>query len=155
MPRTRIYSARSGCLSAALRASVGLFVLSAISSTGQTALQERPVPDEQVNVLHFQRMDYPLYAKVRHIEGVVVVQASVDSTGQVIKAVALSGPKALLKGSVDNLRKWRFAASRQTDVIAVYWFRFSGLCEPPCPSGFEFHPPSLVIVTTGNQVVTE
>ena len=154
MLRACAYSWRSRPLSSVLPL-IGLFLLAAISSMSQTGSQDSLVLDEGVTVLHFERMDYPLYAKVRHIEGVVVLQASVDSTGQVRKAAALSGPKALAKESMENLKKWRFAKPRQTNIIAVYWFRFSGLCELPCLSGFEFHPPNLVVVTTGNPVVTE
>jgi hypothetical protein len=138
-----------------LRFFVGLFLLFAVASTGQTGTENSPSLDENVSVLHFERMNYPLYAKVRHIQGAVVLQATADSLGQVSEPVALSGPKALLKESMENLKKWRFAKPRQATVVVVYWFRFSGLCEPPCPSGFEFYPPNLVVVTTGNPIVTE
>jgi hypothetical protein len=132
---------------------VGAFFL--LGVPGGSVPAASPVLDENVTVLHFERMEYPLYAKVRHIQGAVVLKATVDSTGQVVDAVALSGPKGLLKDSIDNIKKWRFSRPRQAVVMAVYWFRFAGLCELPCPSGFEFYPPNLVIVTTGNSVAIE
>jgi outer membrane biosynthesis protein TonB len=100
-------------------------------------------------------MTYPLLAKNGHIEGVVVLQATIDSLGRISEVAALSGPKVLLKESMENLKKWIFAKPKQGTVLAVYWFRFSGVCELPCPNGFEFYPPNLVVVTTGNPLVTE
>lgn len=139
--------------SATVQPLIGLFVFFVPFASGQTG-SEKPASDENVAVSHFERMEYPLYAKVRNIHGVVVLQASTDSAGRVTEVVPLSAPKALSKEAIENLKKWTFAEPHQGKVIIVYWFRFSGLCELPCPSGFEFHPPNLVVVTTGSPVVT-
>jgi outer membrane biosynthesis protein TonB len=100
-------------------------------------------------------MTYPLVAKIAHTEGAVVLRGTVDGEGRVSEASALSGPKALIKESVENLKKWTFTSPLNSTVIAVYWFRFRGLCELPCPSGFEFYPPNVVVVTTGSPIATE
>jgi Gram-negative bacterial TonB protein C-terminal len=128
--------------------------LFAVGGMGQPASESLPVLDDSVEVSHVERMVYPLVAKIGHIEGSVVLRATIDSVGHVSEAIALSGPKALLKESAENLKKWRFSRPRQATVYAVYWFRFRGLCELPCPSGFEFYPPNLVVVTTGTPIVT-
>jgi outer membrane biosynthesis protein TonB len=100
-------------------------------------------------------MTYPITAKIGHVEGVVIVQGTTDSEGRVRDARLLSGPKALFRDSAENLKKWRFDRPRGGTVFVAYWFRFRGLCELPCLSGFEFYPPNLVVVTTGTPIVTE
>jgi hypothetical protein len=126
----------------------------ALSSAGQPGLRHPPALDEGVEVLHFERMDYPLFAKVRSVAGVVVLSAAINSQGRVESVTPLSGPKALLDAPSENLKRWTFGKANQGDVVVVYWFRLSGLCEPPCPSAFEFHPPNFAIITAGHQVVT-
>lgn len=134
---------------------IGVVLLLAATGRGQSSTENPAVLDESVRALHVERMTYPLVAKIGHIEGAVVLRATVDSEGRVTEAVPLSGPKALLKESAENLRKWTFTSPRSSTVIAVYWFRFRGLCELPCLSGFEFYPPNIVVVTTGNPIATD
>lgn len=144
-----------GSAAPSLGAIVGLLLLLAVASAAQKGPENSPVLDENVAVLHVERLIYPLVAKLGHIEGTVILRATVDPEGRVSAVAALSGPKALLKESAENLKKWTFARPRGSTVLAVYWFRFRGLCELPCPSGFEFYPPNLVVVTTGNPIATE
>lgn len=130
-------------------------VLSA-SCLGQSADASTPVLDSDVVTLHAEPMTYPLYgaAHGNSIEGIVVVRASINSAGQVTEAHALSGPKGFLTQPVENAKRWRFVAGTSKEVFIVYWFRRSGVCEPGCPSGFEFHPPNLAVVTVGIPVAT-
>jgi TonB family protein len=100
-------------------------------------------------------MIYPLAARIAHIDGAVVLKATINPQGRVSGAVALSGPKALLGDTLENLKKWTFSAPRSSKVVVVYWFRIQGLCELPCPSGFEFYPPNVAVVVTGDPIVTE
>jgi hypothetical protein len=141
--------------SAIMRLCICVFLLSSGIGVGQLTLEKVPVLNESVQIMHVERMSYPLIARIGRVEGVVVLRATVDSLGNVSEVSALSGPKALLKEPIENLKKWTFAKPREGTVVAIYWFRFSGLCELPCPSGFEFYPPNLVVVTTGNPIVTE
>jgi hypothetical protein len=134
---------------------IRVFLLLTGAGAAESPAERPPVLNESVQLLHVERMGYPLIARIGHIEGAVVLQATIDSDGRVSEATALSGPKALLKESAENLRKWTFASPRSSTALAVYWFRFRGLCELPCPSGFEFYPPNLVVVTTGNPIATE
>jgi Gram-negative bacterial TonB protein C-terminal len=137
------------------RRSTGIVLLFVAIGVAQAPAESPPVLDEHVRILHVERMIYPLVAKIGHIEGAVVLRATVDSEGRVSEAVPLSGPKALLEESAKNLKKWTFSSPRSSTILAVYWFRFRGLCELPCPSGFEFYPPNVVVVTTGNPIATE
>jgi TonB family protein len=109
---------------------------------------------KQIIVLHFERQVYPLYARLRAISGVVILKASIDSAGLVDRVAVLQGPEALREDAAKNLKRWRFAQPRQADVLVVYWFRISGLCEPPCESNYEFFPPNLAIISVGSEVAT-
>jgi hypothetical protein len=131
------------------------FLLCSASAVCQPTPENAPILNENVQIVHVERMPYPLVARLGHVEGVVVLRATIDPSGNVSEVSALSGPKALLKEPMENLKKWTFVRPRQGTVVAVYWFRFSGLCELPCPSGFEFYPPNLVVVTTGNPIAIE
>jgi len=121
---------------------------------GQSEGDERPIPKQNVEVLHFEPLTYPLFARVRSIQGIAVLKAIIDSGGKVSDVKVLSAPEALQQDAVNNLRQWRFSSPRGGWAIVVYWFRISGVCEPPCRSGFEVHPPNLVIVTTGSEIAT-
>ncbi len=139
------------------RMSWGSFFLifAAITTDNQSARGARPASDEAVRVLHFETMVYPIYAQVRLIEGVVVLRASTDGDGRVTGVTELSGPKALLSATKENLTKWRFGSPKPGTAVVVYWFRIRGVCEPPCHSGTEFYPPHIMVVTTGKMIATE
>jgi hypothetical protein len=112
-----------------------------------------PLLDDTVRVIHFEEIShYPLAARFKHIQGVVGVRVQISKTGGVKSAVALSGAKELIDDCVENALKWQFDASKATEAIIVYVFQFKGLCVQ-CVSSFEFYPPNLVFVATGDQVV--
>jgi hypothetical protein len=113
----------------------------------------RGAVSHEPKILHFERLAYPLSAKVRAIQGLVVAEALVSPEGRIENAKVLSGPEALRGDTIASLKRWIFASSSPGKIIVVYWFRVSGLCEAPCPSGFEFYPPNFVIVTTGTMTV--
>lgn len=119
----------------------------------QPAARPDPILSENVKVSGFKELRYPLYAQASHIEGTVVIRAEIGASGQVVSATPLAGPKALLKDCAENLKEWSFYSPRSSDVIVVYWFRFSGLCNGLCPSSFQFYPPTLAVITVGNTVV--
>ena len=59
---------------------------------------------------------YPLAAKNRRISGVVVVEVTVNESGEVINAAAVCGPNLLREASVEAARKWRFTPTRLNGV---------------------------------------
>jgi TonB family protein len=71
---------------------------------------------------------YPLEAKRRHINGSVMVEATVDETGHVVAARALCGPAILRDASVEAARNWRFTPTTQNGVpvkvVGVITFNF-------------------------------
>jgi hypothetical protein len=125
-----------------------------------TALLEGPydggngyVAEEDIGVVYFHDLVYPLAARLKHIVGVVVVKASLGSKGEVLAVEALSGSPALVPECIANVKKWRFRPERTRTVIIVYQFVIEGLCNLPCPSQFEFRPPNLAIIRMGEPVV--
>jgi TonB family protein len=52
---------------------------------------------------------YPYAAKTAHIEGDVVIKTSVDETGKVVNAQAISGPLALRQAAINAVRQWKYA----------------------------------------------
>lgn len=51
---------------------------------------------------------YPAAAKQTHIEGEVVIDATIDQTGKVAEALVTSGPATLRQAAVEALRLWRY-----------------------------------------------
>ena len=115
---------------------------------------EESVLNEEIEVSHAERMNYPLAARVHVVEGAVIIRAELQKDGAVQSASAMSGPTWLLDECLKNAKKWRFSriGPRATAFI-VYVFQIKGVCELPCPSNFEFYPPNLVIVSMGSPLV--
>ena len=51
---------------------------------------------------------YPEAAKAIHAEGVVTVEATINETGKVSDARAISGPAVLRQAATDALRRWKY-----------------------------------------------
>lgn len=111
------------------------------------------VSQDHAPVLSFETLNYPIAARVKHVEGIVVVRAEYDETGRVRSAEALSGLKELVSESVGNARKWRFRVTTAGSCIIVYQFRIDGLCNLPCPSHFIVRPPNLAVISIGEAVL--
>jgi TonB family protein len=62
---------------------------------------------------------YPELAKRMRISGVVRVEATVDSDGQVSQVKAVSGNRALCPAAEDAVRKWRFAPADAQSTVTV------------------------------------
>jgi periplasmic protein TonB len=55
---------------------------------------------------------YPPAARAQALEGVVMLDASVDATGKVTDVKVISGPLLLRQAAIDALRKWKFQPAR-------------------------------------------
>lgn len=126
----------------------GLFVFGGAALSGGD-LARQPVLDEDIEVLHAERMGYPLTGRVHVIQGAVVVEVTLEEDGSVRSAAAVSGPKLLIDDCLKNAMKWKFGRTGQGTAFIVYLFQIKGVCELPCPANFEFYPPNVVIVTMG------
>jgi TonB family protein len=84
--------------------------------------QDNVVLDETVKPVYFEALTYPVRARLSHIQGTVVVRATLKSDGSVASARALSGPKLLIDDAVANAGKWRFQPNQDKLVIILYTF---------------------------------
>jgi outer membrane biosynthesis protein TonB len=117
-------------------------------------LAESPVVlDEDVRVVSFAEMEYPIVAKLKSEQGIVVVRVTFDSRGIVRDARALSGPRYLIDSAVGNARKWVFHPSKESEAIVLYDFRIEETCQNPCRSQFLFRRPNVAIIRKGHLLV--
>jgi general secretion pathway protein A len=55
---------------------------------------------------------YPSRARIRNLQGVVVIDALVDATGKVADMTVISGPPSLVQAAMDALRTWKYEPAR-------------------------------------------
>jgi TonB family protein len=67
---------------------------------------------------------YPEQAKKDGVEGDVVLEITVEKTGEVSAARAVSGPEVLREAAETALRQWRYVASEVGPVNATVTIRF-------------------------------
>jgi len=111
------------------------------------------IGDDEVHVVQFEEMTYPLAARLKQVEGAVVVRVTLDGEGKVTSAAALSGSKLSAEACTTNAKKWLFRPNNKKAAILVYVFRIDGLCRSPCPSHFVFQPPNIVLISMGRSTV--
>jgi TonB family protein len=115
--------------------------------------RDEAIRDENIKVLDFEELRYPLPARLSHVEGVVVVKVELDDSGKVVNAIAISGAKDLISESLSNAKKWRFQPGSQKAAVIVYRFSIDrGLCHGVAPSDFIFHPPNFASITSCESV---
>jgi TonB family protein len=124
-----------------------------LAATLGLVAQDQPILNEDIGIVRFEVLAYPLLARATHAEGAVVVRVKVDSDGKIASATAISGPKALITDCMANAKKWLFRPEKSRDVVIVYIFKFEGLCYSSCPSSFHFSPPNVATITVGEGVV--
>lgn len=104
--------------------------------------------DNAIKVIDYVDFRYPAIAIMARIEGVVVVQVTLDRNGRVLTADALSGAPVLVTASVDNVKGWRFEANSGNTAIIVYNFRLRGSChEGGLSNQLIFYPPNFMEIT--------
>ena len=59
-------------------------------------------------LLEGPRPEYPQALRSRRIGGTVAVQVTIDETGRVTNATAVSGPGPLRQVAADAVRSWRY-----------------------------------------------
>ena len=93
-------------------------------------------------VIHRSGIIYPDAARRNRVQGVVRVEASVDSSGNVVDTRVLSGPIELRRAAQQSVLTWHFATdtSMNTRQVTIN-FELSALPKhPPCR---RFRPPHL------------
>lgn len=131
----------------------GLVVLVAAAGAPQL-LRAAAIADEDVRVTHFEEMSYsPLAHIAAPNGGVVVIRVSLSKSGAVIAATPLSGRRGLIDECVKNARMWTFDPGKSLEAIIVYVFEIDGVCQE-CRGSSVFHPPNLMVITSGQRVAT-
>jgi protein TonB len=55
---------------------------------------------------------YPDLARAARIQGLVVVECTIDPSGRVVDARVITGPPLLQSAALDAVRQWRYTATR-------------------------------------------
>ncbi|MEO8725701.1 MAG: energy transducer TonB [Acidobacteriaceae bacterium] len=74
----------------------------------------------QANLVSKGEPAYPAMAKARNIQGAVVLEAVIDSEGEVASLFPVSGPPELLHSAIEAVRLWKYKPfSRNGAPVAV------------------------------------
>jgi len=92
-------------------ASCGLLIAAGWLALHTFPLQAAPVPQDSAssNLLHSVPPKYPEAARVKHIEGDVVIEAHIDAQGRVADAKVLSGPEELRNAALTAILQWHYS----------------------------------------------
>ena|ERR1035437_3118127 len=89
-------------------------------------LQKHPEFAKQVKIKFQPPMfKYPIQAKIRGVQGTVIVDAYVDATGMVVKAVPMSGPSELAEVVVPYVLKFEFYPLIIESLPKPFIYRFT------------------------------
>ena len=78
-----------------------------------------PLHAQDRHAVHKVPPTYPPIARQMGITGTVIVAATVDPSGKVIKAESNSGNKLLASSAIDAVKQWKFTPGDTTDTIPV------------------------------------
>ena len=67
---------------------------------------------QQARLIRSVPAEYPEFAKVKHVGGDVVMDAVIDTAGNVTNVRAISGPPSLQQAAVEALRRWKYEPAR-------------------------------------------
>ena len=105
------------------------------------------INDNDINVVHYEQLEYPVWAAGEGREGVVVIKLQLDDTGKVVGAIALSGASTLVPDTLKNAQRWLFRPNPERSAVIVYEFRIGLGCRRNSPySEMTFHAPNLAVV---------
>jgi len=88
-----------------------------ISMDGGTDVQQTP----SLQPIKVVQPEYPDLAKLRHVEGDVLLQLQIDSSGKVRNARAISGNILLREAAQNAARQWQYAPGSAGDRPAATW----------------------------------
>jgi hypothetical protein len=124
-------------------------LLLALGSVAVSPAQQEPtVDDADIHVTHFEEATFPLLARQTNLSGAVVVRASLNDSGGVVSATAISGHKLLIPVCLGNIKLWRFKPNAAKVAIVIYRFDFfEQFCAKGAKQKFVFSPPNIATVT--------
>jgi len=110
--KSRLVSSFSFCL--------GMLVLAGWLAIRSFPLQAQPqderyiaVDNGSANLLHRATVEYPREALAKSIEGAVVLELTVNESGNVSDARVLSGPEELRRAALQSVLQWHYAKDTQ------------------------------------------
>jgi hypothetical protein len=116
--------------------------------------QQETQPEDQAQLISFQDLTYPGVARVTRVQGIVVIKAKLNETGDVVAASALLGPKVLVSDCLANIKKWKFKPNSGKSAIIVYEFRLDdGACHDASRSLFRLIFPNFATITACTPVI--
>ena len=114
---------------------------------GAIAAQGNPtVTDKDIKVVDFEELKYPPIARAARIQGTVVIRVTLDDTGGVKDAEAISGAELLVRDCLTNVKKWRFRPNPQKTAVIIYQFKMPGGECKSVSSLFMFRGPNLATI---------
>jgi TonB family protein len=129
------------------RAALAISLLAMTPQGHAQAQQETTISDEDIRVLDFESLKYPVLAHQTNYQGVVVVRVKLDTDGRVAEATAISGHKLLIPDCLANARKWRFQPNASHAAVIVYNFRLRyGRCKS-AGKFFTLEKPNFATIT--------
>jgi TonB family protein len=107
-----------------------VFALSITASALGFPVQQR----EQQQLKAIQKVDpeYPEEARAAGVDGKVVVEVTIEETGEVSKAKVISGHRLLQQAAVDAVKQWRFSNPLKSQAVVQLTIVFS-LEDQPAP----------------------
>ena len=95
-------------------------------------------------ILHRAPVPYPKAARDKGIQGTVILEATLDSTGNVVDARVLSGPEELRRAALESVLLWHFTQDAANSVrpLQIRFDLSPRSNRAPAPDFF----PSLVVL---------
>ena len=85
-------------------------------------------------LMHRPSVAYPAAAQTGRIEGTVVLQATVDSAGNVTDARVMSGPEELRKTAIQSVLQWHFVRGGSSTKQVIIAFQLPAESSQPSPA---------------------
>jgi len=125
-----------------MRHTAAAFAFLVISGTSNQSVRST------LRAKHIEFSSYNEYARVAHIDGDVTLDVAVDAAGNVTNAGAVSGPRILSDGALQNVRRWTFENPSRSPLSQriTYEYRIEGKGAEQAVSTVIFDPPARVKV---------
>jgi TonB family protein len=97
---------------------------------------EKNSNDKKPKLIKSVPLQYPPEAKKLNVQGNVSIEATTDTDGHVIEAVATSGPKELIPAALENIKQWQYepyiieGKARKIKFTVVFNFNLDGDKKP-------------------------
>ena len=101
-------------------------------------------------LFHRAPVSYPESARKKGVQGTVMVEATLDGSGNVSDARVLSGPDELRKAALQSVLQWHFKGARSTQTINIV-FQLPAAQDHPSPAVAGLVAETLRNTNGGNQ----